>query len=149
MTNNIYAPCTAVSTCTAVATNILVVQSDGVDVSYNTAGIGQVDIYVQANNARINDNMTFASSVFDGIRVEGNQSRIRENESFNGAESGIFLSGNNNTVLENSITEAGVGILEETGSTGNIIAGNRFFNTPVKVQDPKLVDVAKLISPKR
>jgi hypothetical protein len=149
VTNNIWAPCAAVATCTNVATNILVTQSDGVEVSGNTAGIGQVNIFVDGNNARIDDNRTFATNVFDGIRVEGNQSRVRQNRSLNGAESGIFVSGNNNVVVDNVITEAAIGIFKDTGSAGNIIAGNRFFNTPVLVQDPNAVDVAKLISPKR
>jgi hypothetical protein len=47
------------------------------------------------------------------------------------------------------ITEAAIGVLKETGSSGNIIAGNHFFNTPVSVQDPQFIDVARLISPKR
>jgi nitrous oxidase accessory protein NosD len=149
VTNNLWAPCTAVSTCTAVATNILVTQSDGVEVSFNTAGIAQVDIFVDGNNAYIHDNVTFATSVFDGIRVQGAQSRVQENHALNGAESGIFLSGNNNLVNENSISEAAVGVLKESGSSGNIIAANDFFNTPVLVQDPQLVDAAKLLSPKR
>ena len=149
VTNNVWAPCTAVATCTNVATNILVTQSDGVEISGNTAGIGQVNIFVDGNNARIDDNRTFATNVFDGIRVEGNQSRVRQNHSVNGAESGIFVSGNNNVVTDNVITEAAIGIFKDTGSTGNVIAGNHFFNTPVLVQDPNAVDVAKLISPKR
>jgi len=149
VTNNIWAPCTAVATCTTVATNILVTQSDGVEVSGNTAGIGQVNIFVDGNNARVTDNRTFATSVFDGIRIEGNQSRVRQNHAVSGAESGIFLSGNNNVVSDNVITEAAIGILKDTGSAGDIIAGNRFFDTPVLVQDPNAVDVAKLISPKR
>ncbi len=147
--NNIWAPCTAVATCATVATNILVTQSDGVEISGNTAGIGQVNIFVDGNNARVDDNRTFATSVFDGIRIEGNQSRVRQNHVLNGAESGIFLSGNNNIVAENVVTEAAIGILKDTGSFGNIIAGNHFFNTPVSFQDPNSADVAKLISPKR
>ena len=149
VTNNIWAPCTAVVTCTAVATNILVTQSDDVEVSGNTAGISQVNIFIHGNNAEIERNETFATFIFDGIRLEGDQSRVRQNYVLNGAESGIFLAGNNNVVTDNSITEAGVGILKETGSSGNIIRGNHFFNTPVLVQDPQLIDVAKLISPKR
>jgi len=149
VTNNVWAPCTAVSTCTAVATNILVTQSDGVEVSGNTAGISQVNIFVHGNNAEIERNEAFASVVFDGIRLQGDQSRVHQNHVLNGAESGIFLSGNNNFVTDNVITEAAIGILKETGSSGNIIAGNRFFNTPVPVQDPQFIDVAKLISPKR
>lgn len=66
-----------------------------------------------------------------------------------GAEAGIFLSGNNNVVVDNLIQEATVEVLKDTGSAGNIIAANRFFNTPVLVQDPQAVDVTKLISPKR
>jgi hypothetical protein len=149
VTNNVWAPCTAITTCAAVATNILVTQSDGVEVSGNTAGISQVNIFVHGNNAEIERNETFATVVFDGIRLQGDQSRVHQNHVFNGTESGIFLSGNNNVVTGNVITEAAIGILKETGSSGNIIAGNRFFNTPVPVQDPQFIDVAKLISPKR
>jgi nitrous oxidase accessory protein NosD len=149
VTNNVWAPCTAIATCTNVATNILVTQSDGVEVSGNTAGISQVNIFVDGNNAEIDRNDTFATAVFDGIRLQGDQSRLHDNHVLNGAESGIFISGNNNVVTDNVITEATIGIVKETGSSGNIIAGNRFFNTPVSVQDPQFIDVAKLVSPKR
>jgi parallel beta-helix repeat protein len=149
VTNNTWAPCTAMASCAAVATNILVVQSDAVEVSGNSAGISQVNIFVAGNTASIEHNETFATAVFDGIRVEGDQSRVRHNKIFNGAESGIFLAGNNNAVTNNTITEADIGILKDTGSTGNIISGNRFFDTPVTVKDPQRIDVAKLISPKR
>jgi len=149
VTNTVWAPCAAVATCTAVATNILVTQSDAVEVSGNTAGISQVNIFVHANNAAIEHNETFATVVFDGIRLQGDQSRVRQNHVLNGAESGIFLSGNSNVVTDNSITEATIGVLKETGSSGNIIARNHFFNTPVSVQDPQFIDVARLISPKR
>jgi hypothetical protein len=149
VTNNVWALCTAAATCATVATNILVTQSDGVEVSGNTAGISQVNIFVDGNNGAIERNETFATSVFDGIRVQGDQSRVRHNQVFNGAESGIFISGNNNVVTDNTITEAAIGILKDTGSSGNIIAANRFFNTPVSVQDPQRIDLAKLVSPKR
>jgi Right handed beta helix region len=149
VTNNIWAPCTAMASCAAVATNILVVQSDAVEVSGNSAGISQVNIFVAGNTASIEHNETFATAVFDGIRLEGDQSRVRHNKIFNGAEAGVFLAGNNNVVTNNIITEADIGILKDTGSTGNIISGNRFFDTPVTVRDPQRIDVAKLISPKR
>jgi nitrous oxidase accessory protein NosD len=149
VTNNIWAPCIAISTCTTVATNVLVTQSDGVDVSGNTAGIGQVNIFIDGNDAVIERNETFATSVFDGIRLQGAQSRVSQNQALNGAESGIFLSGNNNLITNNVITEAAIGILKVAGSSGNMITGNRFFNTPVPVQDPMSANIAKLISPKR
>jgi parallel beta-helix repeat protein len=149
VTNNSYGQCTDVTTCTAVATNILVTQSDGVTISGNQAGISQIPIFVDANNAEIERNETFAASVFDGIRVEGNSAEIRRNSVFNGAESGIFVQGNNNVVEDNTITEAPVGIFKETGSMGDLIAKNGFFDVVTLVQDPVSVSVAKKIQPKR
>jgi Periplasmic copper-binding protein (NosD) len=149
VTNNVWAPCIDISTCTTVATNILVTQSDSVDVSGNTAGISQVNIFVHGNNSEIERNDTFATAVFDGIRLQGDQSRVHQNHVLSGAESGIFLSGNNNVIVNNAVTEAKIGVLKAIDSSGNIIAGNHFFNTPLAVQDPQSVDVAKLISPKR
>lgn len=149
VTNNVYAPCTAVDSCKAVATNILVTQSDGVEVSGNTGGTSQVNIFVDGNNTTVNRNETFGTILFDGIRVEGNGSTLSHNHVFNGAESGIFVAGNNNVITDNTITEANVGILKDTGSLGNVIAGNHFFDTPIGVQDPRVINVAKLISPKR
>jgi nitrous oxidase accessory protein NosD len=149
VTNNVYANCTAVETCTAVATNILVTQSDGVEVSGNRAGISQVAIFVDGNGAEIERNETFATSVFDGIRVEGNQAQVRHNRVFNGAESGIFVMGNNSVLEDNVITEAAIGIFKETGSMGNVIAMNRFFDTPIAVQDPTTAGLLKKIQPQR
>jgi len=149
VTNSLYSACSAVATCTAVATNILVTQSGGVEVSGNRAGISQVAIFVDGNGAAVERNETFATSVFDGIRVEGNQAEVRRNRVFNGAESGIFVMGNNNVLEDNVITEAAIGILKETGSTGNVIAMNHFFDVPIKVQDPAAVGVTKMLQPQR
>jgi nitrous oxidase accessory protein NosD len=149
VTNNVFSTCSAVDTCTAVATNILVTQSDGVEISGNRAGISQVAIFVDGNGAEIERNETFATSVFDGIRVEGNQTEVRRNRVFNGAESGIFVMGNNSVLEDNVITEAAIGILKETGSMGNLIAMNRFFDTPIVVQDPSSAGLTKKIQPQR
>jgi hypothetical protein len=71
----------------------------------------------------------------------------RHNQVFNGAESGIFIAGNNNVVEHNKIAEAAVGILKETGSLGNVIRFNRVFDTLVAVQDPASPGLAGLVSP--
>jgi parallel beta-helix repeat protein len=149
VTNNVFSPCNVAATCTAVATNILVTESDGVEISGNRAGISQVAIFVHGNDANVLRNETFATFVFDGVRVEGNQANIRNNQVFNGAEAGIFLLGNNNVVRGNTITEAPVGILKDTSSMGDVIAQNSFFDTPIKVQDPPSAVLAKLIQAKR
>jgi Periplasmic copper-binding protein (NosD) len=149
VTNNLWSPCTAVDTCQAVATNILVTQSDGVEVTDNDVGISQVGIFLHGNEGRVARNETFASSVFDGIRLEGDGNRVRQNEVFNGAQSGIFVAGNNNVVEHNKITEAAVGILKATGSLGNLIRFNQVFDTLVAVQDPASRGLAGVVSPER
>jgi hypothetical protein len=149
VTNNLWSPCTAVDTCQAVATNILVTQSDGVEVTDNDVGISQVGIFLHGNQGLVARNETFASSVFDGIRLEGDGNRVRHNQVFNGAQSGIFVAGNNNVVEHNKITEAAVGILKETGSLGNLIRFNQVFDTLVAVQDPALPGLAGVVSPER
>jgi nitrous oxidase accessory protein NosD len=149
VTNTVFSPCNAVATCQAVATDILVTQSDGVEVSRNQAGISQVAIFIDGNHAIVERNETFAAVVFDGIRVEGNRADVRRNRVFNGAESGIFLLGNNNVVEDNVITEAPIGIFKDTSSMGNLIAMNLFFDTPIAVQDPASPALAKIVKPKR
>jgi parallel beta-helix repeat protein len=149
VTNNLWSPCTSVDTCTAVATNILVTQSDGVEVTDNGVGISQIGIFLHGDQGLVTRNQTFASSVFDGIRLEGDNNRVRHNEIFNGAQAGIFIAGNNNVVEHNKITEAAVGILKETGSLGNLIRFNQIFGTPIAVQDPSSLGLAGVVSPER
>jgi hypothetical protein len=149
VTNNVWSPCMPVDTCVTVATNILVTLSDGVEVSDNGVGISQVGIFLHGNQGFVRGNETFATTVFDGIRIEGDASRVRDNHVFNGAESGIFISGNNNLVEHNKITEAAVGILKEAGSLGNLIRFNRVFDTPVAVRDPVSSSLAAIVSPER
>jgi parallel beta-helix repeat protein len=149
VTNNVWSPCTSADTCQAVATNILVTQSDGVQVSNNRVGISQVGIFLHGNQGLVTGNATFATAVFDGIRLEGDSNRVRQNEVFNGAESGIFVSGNNNVIQQNTITEASVGILKQTGSLGNLIRLNDIFDALVSVQDPASTRLAGVVSPER
>src|SRR5882672_11343487 len=82
VTNNLWSPCTAVDTCQAVATNILITQSDGVEVTDNRVGISQVGIFLHGNHGLVAGNTTFASSVFDGIRLEGDGNSARHNQVF-------------------------------------------------------------------
>ena len=131
------------------ATNILVTQSDGVTVTGNAAGISNVAIFIDGNQATVSGNETFLSLVFDGIRLTGNQGLVRANQVFNGSESGIFVGGDNNVVERNTITEAAIGILKMTGATGNLILNNRVFGAPITVQDPSEAKLAGIISPLR
>ena len=147
--NNIWSPCTAVATCETVATDILVTESDNVHVTDNTAGISQVGIFIDGNGAEVRNNRVYAASVFENIRLQGNHNRAEENTVFNGGDADIYLQGNNNAVSNNAISEAPIGILEATGSTGNHFVGNTFFNVPVTIQDPPANSLSKRVVPDR
>jgi nitrous oxidase accessory protein NosD len=147
--NNVWSPCTAVASCLAVATDILVTQSDNVRVTDNTAGISQVGIFVDGNNAEVRNNKVFAASVFENIRLQGNGNRAAENTVFNGGDADIYVQGNNNSVVRNSISEAPIGILEAMGSADNQFAGNSFFNVSVTIQDPAATNLSKRVVPDR
>lgn len=147
--NNVWSPCTAVASCLTVATDILVTQSDGVRVTDNTAGISQVGIFVDGNNAEVRNNKVFAASVFENIRLQGNGNLAAENTVFNGGDADIYVQGNNNSVVRNSISEAPIGILEAQGSNGNQFMGNAFFNVSVKIQDPAANNLSKRVVPDR
>ena len=147
--NNVWSPCTAVASCLAVATDILVTQSDNVRVADNTAGISQVGIFVDGNNAEVRNNKVFAASVFENIRLQGNGNRAAENTVFNGGDADIYVQGNNNSVVRNSISEAPIGILEAMGSADNQFAGNSFFNVSVTIQDPAATNLSKRVVPDR
>jgi parallel beta-helix repeat protein len=148
VTNNVWSLCT-VGSCPTVATNILVTLSDGVEVSDNGVGISQVGIFFHGSQGLVAGNETFASSVLEGIRVEGDSNRVRDNRVFNGAESGIFISGNDNLVEHNKVTEAAVGILKEAGSLGNVLRFNQVFDTPIAVEDPASSSLVSAVSPER
>jgi parallel beta-helix repeat protein len=149
VSNTIYSQCTAVATCTNVAANILIEQSDGVTVANNNSSVSQVGVFVNANSVEVAANQSSANYVFDGIRLEGNSNRAHGNSVFDSGESGIFLDGNNNVVRGNAITDASIGILKTTGSTGNLIQMNSISDCPITIQDPNAHSIAKLLSPQR
>lgn len=148
VTNMLWSPCTSVSSCAAAATGILVTESDGVSVTSNVVGINQVGIFAGGSANTVESNQTFATSVFDGIHVEGNDSTIKSNRVFSASESGIFIDGNNNVVENNAVIEAAIGVLKVTGSTGNLFSGNSVYGTTIAMQDPG-EKLGKLISPVR
>jgi nitrous oxidase accessory protein NosD len=135
--NHVWSPCVSLQSCDVTADDILVFQSDNVGVERNIAGVSQTGIAIAANHARVNGNQVFDSLIFDGVELMGNDNDARRNWITHSDRAGVFIQGNNNVVTQNRINEAAFGVLKITGSTGNIIANNDFFNATVKVQDPQ------------
>jgi nitrous oxidase accessory protein NosD len=149
VTNNLSSPCSSVQTCQSVATNILVSGSDGVRISGNTAGLSQVPIFIDGNNAQIFDNEAFSAYVFDALRVQGDNSQIHRNRLYNSSESAIYIMGNNNHISENAIEDSPIGILLARGAYGNLLFANFFAATPIEIQDPQAQSLARAVQPMR
>ena len=70
------------------------------------------------------------------LAVVGNSNTATGNSIFHADQAGVYLQGNDNAVTGNSITDAGIGILTVSGSTGNSVSPNLFYATPIPTQDP-------------
>jgi nitrous oxidase accessory protein NosD len=147
--NMIWSPCIDPNTCQAVATNILVAESDGVEVRDNTVSISQVGIFGDGNNATILRNRVSNASVFDGIRVEGNGSKVLNNAVATAGEALIFVEGNDNDVVHNALSDAPVGILKVSGSSDDKFRANDFDNVVRKIVDPMPRSLTGLLVPER
>jgi nitrous oxidase accessory protein NosD len=132
-----------------VATNILVVESEGVDVSENTVLDSQVGIFIDGNHASVSENHVFDSRVFDGIRIQGSECVVSRNKVKSAGEALIFILGNDNKVEHNALADAVIGILKSTGSLDNNFDHNSFDNVAMHIQDPPLNSLAGLVIPER
>ena len=147
--NMLWSPCIDTDTCQAVATTILVAESDGVEVTDNTVSISQVGIFGKGNNETITGNRVSNSSVFDGIRVEGNGSKVLNNSLTTADEALVLIQGSNSDVIHNTLSGAPVGILKVTGSVQNKFEANVFDNVTIQVVDPVTAAARQLAAPER
>jgi nitrous oxidase accessory protein NosD len=136
VSNNQWEPCTSPATCSTAATGILVLESNNVVVEQNTLNSNQLSVYVQANNANVQQNLVLNTPILDSISLIGNNNTASQNKVVHSGQADVVVNGNNNQVVDNEIVDAPVGIWKVTGSTGTVIADNRFFATFVEVQDP-------------
>ena len=134
-----------VAVCPSNANAVIIFQSHGVRVRDNVLGLSQTGVFVEGDDNTVTHNRVFDTQVFDGVAVFGNHNRIHQNEIVRSDESAIFIDGDHNKVEGNRINEAPVGILKS--GTGNVFAGNRFFNTPTP--DPVAGPAGSRASPQR
>ena len=143
--NHIWAPCVSVSDCAAVGAGLLILNTNNVIIGSilgNTVGKNQCGICLsgrddgQVNDSRVIGNTVFDTDVFDGIALTGDNNRVRLNTIINSDRAAVFVEGDNNRIRRNTINEAPIGVLEATGSVGNVIVENLFVNVPTPVQGP-------------
>jgi nitrous oxidase accessory protein NosD len=148
VTDNVWSPCSSLTNCTFNATGILVFQSDNVRVEHNSVATNQVGIFVGGQNARIELNKISNSLVLVGIDLAGDNNIAGHNDVTNSGQAAILIEGNDNKVQNNDITEAPIGILKLTGTVGNTLSGNSFFDTLTPVLDPVFAHIGQ-IAPQR
>ncbi len=136
VSNNEWSPCAVAASCSTAATGILVLDSNHVTVAQNTLSSNQLGVYVQADGANVEQNTVANSPVLDGISLIGNRNTASQNKVVASGQADFVVNGKNNEVIDNEVGDAPVGIWKVTGATGTMLAANRFFATPVEVQDP-------------
>ena len=146
VTNNIWSPCQAATICRALATDILVVQSNNVKVIDNKVGLGQVGIFMTGNKGLVAGNEIFAIKVFNGVRVEGNANIVAQNTILDSVQSDVFVQGNGNSIEENTLAKAPVGILKTNNSIGNKVRNNKYVVVAVPVRDSPAGTIAPKVA---
>ncbi len=134
--DNVWSPCVSPTNCAFNATGILVFQSDDVLVEHNSVATNQVGVFTNGQNATIESNNISNSLVLVGIDLAGDDNLASHNDVANSGQAAILAEGNNNKIQSNKITEAPIGILKLSGTVGNILSGNSFFDTLIPMQDP-------------
>jgi nitrous oxidase accessory protein NosD len=143
VTDNVWSPCVSPTNCTFNATGILIFQSDDVRVEHNSVAIHQVGIFAGGQNAKIQFNKISNSLILVGIDLAGDNNIAGHNDVTNSGQAAILIEGNHNKVQNNDITEAPTGVLKFSGTVGNILSGNSFFDTLIPVQDPVLAHISQ------
>lgn len=153
VTEDVWAPDTITDPGDAAAGILLYdAASSSVTVQSNTVANTQFGIALVTDTAGLDDgesvlsNSVLETHIFDAIDVCTNNNTIKTNRIFNSGESAIHLdascgaldggsSGDNNTVSNNTVNDANVGILKDLGLSGNTLSLNTFYTSVVN--DPQ------------
>jgi hypothetical protein len=144
--DDVWGPDTSSDPADAAAGILLFDAASGVTVKLNTVGNTQFGIALATDTSGLDDGETVTSNkvtgtrIFDGIDVCSNGNTIHGNTVSNSTESAIHLDascgvnppvggGNNNTVTNNIVSDATVGILKDTGTSNPTTTPNTFFTT--------------------
>ena len=105
VSGNVYSSCTVASEPCYSAEDVLVYQSSNVTVENNDLGLSQtaVDIDQDSNNCTVSGNRVSNTLVYDGIYLSGDNNTVSSNVITNSAESGVNIVGMGNTIKTNTI----------------------------------------------
>jgi nitrous oxidase accessory protein NosD len=136
VSDNVYSVCSSAASCPTNATGILVFQSNGVAVRNNSLATNQIGVFIGGNNSVVASNTVSNSVALIGVALVGNDDSAVRNTLTHADQAAVYIQGNGNRVTGNDITDASIGVLKISGSTGSTISNNSFFATLITVQDP-------------
>jgi nitrous oxidase accessory protein NosD len=134
--DNIYSVCSSSASCPTNATGILIFESDGVSVRNNSLATNQIGVFIGGQNSIVASNTISNSLALIGVALVGDQNSAARNTLTHADQAAVYIQGNGNRVTGNDITDAAIGVLKISGSTGSTIHNNTFFATLITVQDP-------------
>jgi len=132
ITNHLFTPCSP-DDCGFVSHGIGVFETADVRIVRNIVCSANTGIFVGipialANRVKVVGNRVFDSQVFNGILVSGENNILKDNNITNSDNAAVLLTSGHNSVRDNTINEAAIGLLV---APGNKLSDNRFFNTSV------------------
>jgi len=134
--DNVYSICSSSASCPTNATGILIFQSDGVSARNNSLTTNQIGVFIGGDNSVVASNTISNSLALIGVALVGDENSAVRNTFTHADQAAVYIQGNGNRVSGNDITDAAIGVLKISGSTGSTIHNNSFFATLVTVQDP-------------
>ena len=140
VSNVAYTPCVNTATCPGSSTGVLIYDPSGVITtsSNNVSNTQGAIYYLSASNGKISANTISNTFVYDGIAIDtdgtgpGTGNTVNQNIIMNSSESGVYVNTSGNSVTANTIVETPIGIW--FADTSNTQTGNKFFATPLTVQ---------------
>jgi nitrous oxidase accessory protein NosD len=145
VTDNVWSPCVSLKDCAFNATGILLFQSDDVQVRHNSVSTNQVGIFAGGQHETIESNQVSNSLILVGIDLASDNNLASRNDVTHSGQAAILVEGDGNQVQGNDATEAPVGVLKLSGTVGNNVSGNSFFDIVIPIEDPAPARVGHVV----
>jgi parallel beta-helix repeat protein len=140
VSNLVYSPCVDTATCPGSSTGLLVYDPSGAVAtkSNNISNTQGAVYYLSSLGGNISGNTISNTLVYDGIGIDtdgtnaGTGNTVSQNTIMNSSESGVYVDTAGNSLTDNTIVETPIGLWFVV--SGNTQTGNKFFATPLTVQ---------------
>jgi hypothetical protein len=136
VSQNEWAGCTSVDACEFFATGVLVEQSNNVKVLENLVSGNQVNLVFDGDSNVAERNSLLNAEILDDVQVQGNDCTVEKNLIARADRAGVYVSGNNAEVEDNTFVDMLIGIFEAQGAQDLRHSDNVFIHVTDEFKDP-------------